>query len=1175
MSTALQVLIIEDSEDDTRLILRELRRGGFEPVHQRVQTAGQLRDALMTGSWEIVLSDYSMPGFSGLAVLAILQEITPELPCIIVSGAIGEDSAVNAIREGARDYVMKDRLARLSIAVGQQLAESEARAARRRSEHDARRKSEEIAALHAIAAAVGRSLDPLVVLQAALSESLRVLYATGGAVILRVEGSGGSDPIVHEGFSGHVLEEIVRMVGEAAYQRAAGQVRIVRITRALPVSAAAGWGSYIVIPIVISDGEVGALVAAARSPHEFPADMISLAEGIGRHVGVAVENARLHERLQARTKYLETLQRINETLRSTLPLAQVLSIIAENAARTLDAIATIILIPDLKARRLRVGGIWGSVVLDAAVRITGLPVQGYSIPFDSGNLAAQAYLEGKMYERTGKLGHLLGGVDPPIHPAVVTLLSAAIGSHGMVALPLPAGVRTVGVIAIFTKRAGFSEAERSVLTGMADQAGLAVESARLFEETQRLRAFNEGIVEGVAEAILIRDEGDRITFANPAAEALLGYTREELLRRTWADLFDGRSGDPALVPGLPDGETRRYEAEITTKAGTRIPVIVSARPLREEGRETGTLSAITDISERTRSERLLVTLNRASMAMAQAMTHEETFAAVARELGVLGCACILLSVDAAGTGLALQYASVGGEVLSTPPAGPGTGTAEIVIPMQAVAAEWQGMVRGEAAVISEGPALLLRALPGMDHAQAAEIAARFCISAGIAAPLIIQGEARGVLVVTGAVLRPSDVSGIAVFANHVAAVWHKISLLVELRAKLEELQRVQGQLLQAQKMEAIGRLAGGVAHDFNNQLTAIIGTTELLREEFAGNDEVRGELEEILATAQRSASLTQQLLAFSRKQTSRPVLIDPDDLVANMQRMLSRLIGEDVKLILDLSAGQCSVLVDPGQLEQVVMNLVVNARDAMPRGGELRIATGRAEVDSSAASLRVDAVPGSYVQISVTDNGTGIDEETRSHLFEPFFTTKPEGVGTGLGLATAYGIIRQCGGFIDVTSAPGAGSCFAIHLPLHAGKADTPQTGRPETGAAGGNETVLLVEDDALVRDLVRRILVRGGFTVIEASDGAEGVKREESTERSIDLLLTDVVMPGPLSSVEMVDRIVTRRPGIRVLLTSGYPDQARARHGMRDPAHGLLVKPFTSGQLLRAVREALDRPPR
>jgi PAS domain S-box-containing protein len=1172
MSAALQVLIIEDSEDDTRLILRELRRGGYEPSHQRVQTADQLREALMKGSWEIVLSDYSMPGFSGLAVLTILREISPELPCIIVSGAIGEDAAVNAIREGARDYVMKDRLARLSIAVGQLLAESEARAARRRSEQDARRKSEEIAALHAIAAAVGRSLDPLVVLQAALAESLRVLYASGGAVILRAEGGGGSDPIVHEGFSAHVLEEIVRLVGEEASSRVTGQVRIVRITGGLPVSAAAGWGSYIVIPIVISDGEVGALVAAARSPHEFPVDMLSLAEGIGRHVGVAVENARLHERLQARTRYLETLQRINETLRSTLPLAKVLSIIAENAARALDAITSLILIPDLTVQRLRVGGMWGSVVLEAAVRITGLPVEAYCVPLDSGNLAARAYLEGKMYERAGTLGHLLEGVEPPVHPAMVTLLSAAIGSRSMVALPLPAGERTVGVLAIFTKRAGFSEAERSVLTGMADQAGLAVEGARLFEEAQRLRAFNEDIVEGVAEAILMRDERDRITFANPAAETLLGYTREELLRRSWADLFDGGAGDPTLSRGLTAGETRRYEAEIKTKAGTGIPVIVSARPLRQEGRETGTLSAITDISERTRSEKLLVTLNRASMAMAQAMTHEETFAAVARELGVLGCACILLFLDAPRTGLALRHVSDGGVVIPAFQAARGTNVDEIVIPLETISGEWQRMVRGEAVVINDGPSLIRRALPHVDPARAAEVAAHFGISAGIAAPLIIQGEARGVLVVTGDVLHPMDVSGIAVFANHVAAVWHKINLLVELRGKLEELQRVQGQLLQAQKMEAIGRLAGGVAHDFNNQLTAIIGTAELLREEFADNVEVRGELEEILATAQRSASLTQQLLAFSRKQTTRPVLLDPDALVGNMERMLSRLIGEDVKFVLGLSAGRCSVLADPGQLEQVVMNLVVNARDAMPRGGELRITTGRVEVDSAAASLRVDAVPGSYVQISVSDNGTGIDEEIRSHLFEPFFTTKPEGVGTGLGLATAYGIVRQCGGFIDVTSAPGTGSCFSIHLPLHASAADAHSAGSRDSRASGGSETILLVEDDALVRDLVRRILMRGGFTVIEACDGAEGVKMEESTERSIDLLLTDVVMPGPLSSVEMVERIVSRRPGIRVLFTSGYPDQARARHGMRDPAHGLLVKPFTSGQLLRAVREALDR---
>jgi signal transduction histidine kinase/ActR/RegA family two-component response regulator len=481
------------------------------------------------------------------------------------------------------------------------------------------------------------------------------------------------------------------------------------------------------------------------------------------------------------------------------------------------------------------------------------------------------------------------------------------------------------------------------------------------------------------------------------------------------------------------------------------------------------------------------------------------------------------------------------------------------------------MTHREAVVIDDGTALVARVLDGVDAGQAATIAAHFGMSGGVMAPLIIQGEAQGVLVVTGEILRPVDVSGIAVFANHVAAVWHKITLLQESRGRLEELQRVQGQLLQAQKMEAIGRLAGGVAHDFNNQLTAIIGTAELLRDEFVDNADVRGELEEILATAQRSAALTQQLLAFSRKQRTRPVLLDPDALVGNMQKMLSRLIGEDVSLGLELASGPCRVRADPGQLEQVVMNLVVNARDAMPRGGELRITTGRCDVESGAASGRVDAEPGPYVRISVSDTGTGIDEETRNHLFEPFFTTKPEGVGTGLGLATAYGIVRQCGGFIDVQSQPGVGSTFSIHLPLQDGTAADETPMRDETRSTGGTERILLVEDDALVRDLVRRILVRGGFTVLEACDGSEGIQVEETAEGTIDLLLTDVVMPGPLNSIEMVERIVRRRPGIRVLFTSGYPDQAVARHGALNPSYGLLVKPFTSGQLLNAVRTALD----
>ncbi len=1173
MSVALRVLIVEDSEDDCQLILRELRRGGYDPGHLRVQTAAQLADALREGSWQIALSDYSMPGFSGLSVLKILREGAPELPCIIVSGAIGEDAAVNAIREGARDYVMKDRLTRLSVAVGQQMAESEARSARRQSEMQARRRTREIAALHAISAAVSRSLDIAVVVRAALIETLRALDAAGGAVILSEEGVEPAEPIVHEGFSREVLDELGLLVRIKRPDGRSAAPRIVRVAEEPhPAAAAAGWGMLMVIPIVISEGDVGALVAGVRPPQVFAAEMLSLAGGIGSQVGAAVENARLHERLQARTRYLETLQRINETLRSTLPAAEVLSIIAENAAKVLDAVSLIISIPDSSGQRLVVGAVYGPSVIRTARQLTGADTEKRTVSLNSGNPAARAFREGRAQEYLGGLEPVLEGMEPPVPKTLLPVLDEKVGSRAMAFLPLFAGNTTVGVMCIFLRRPRFSDAERSVLAGIADQAGLAVESARLFEETRRLRAFNQGIVEGVAEAILIHDQQGRITFANPAAEALLGYARRELLQRQWSSLFvegNGPSGPSSLAAA---GEVQRYETAVATRSGMAIPVIVSARPVRQEGQDAGTLSTITDISDRVRSERFLFALNRGSLAMAQAMTHEETFTAAAQALKEVGCACVLLFLSEDRRALVVRHASYGPETIDAALEAMRTSFQAFSVPLETIKDAWDRIVGHEVVTMDDPPAVLQGIFPHAAPAALKGILARFSFSTGIAAPLIVEGEVQGVLALVSSLARQWDVSAVAVFANHMAAVWHKIDVLLQLRTKLEELQRVQGQLLQAQKMEAIGRLAGGVAHDFNNQLTAIIGAAELLLEQFADNPPVRQEAEEILATAQRSAALTRQLLAFSRKQVTRPVLLSPDVLVRNMQRMLTRLIGEDVQLVLDLGTAPGSVLADPGQLEQVIMNLVVNARDAMPQGGNLRIATGVREVASTSEPPRPDAAPGRYVRISVTDTGTGMDAETRSHLFEPFFTTKPEGEGTGLGLATVYGIVQRCGGFIDVESRPGSGSTFAVALPLRAESAAEKQSSGGQSGPERGSETVLVVEDEPSVRSLVKRILTRGGFTVREAHSGDEGVAVAESMPGEIDLLLTDVIMPGALSSREMVERIVSRRPLIRILFISGYHDDAIARQGALQTAHGLLAKPFTSAQLLRAVREALDR---
>jgi two-component system, cell cycle sensor histidine kinase and response regulator CckA len=393
----------------------------------------------------------------------------------------------------------------------------------------------------------------------------------------------------------------------------------------------------------------------------------------------------------------------------------------------------------------------------------------------------------------------------------------------------------------------------------------------------------------------------------------------------------------------------------------------------------------------------------------------------------------------------------------------------------------------------------------------------------------------------------------------------------ELRAaKLRrERTRLEEQFRQAQKMEAVGRLAGGVAHDFNNLLTVITGYSDML---LAGKDlreAQRSALEEIRRSAARGGALTHQLLAFSRRQPLEARMVRLNGLILHVEKLLRRLIGEDIELVTIPAASQDEVEADPGRLEQVVMNLVVNARDAMPGGGKLTIETAAMQLGDY-MSKELGVAPGHFVVTSITDTGMGMDEATQSHLFEPFFTTKNPGRGTGLGLATAYGIIRQSGGAIAFSSELGKGTTARIYLPLavHEDPADKEGTAEPEplTGA----ETILLVEDEVRVRKLIVDVLSSRGYHVLEASRGTDALQLCGAYDGEIDLAVVDVVMPE-ISGPELVKRIFQTRPATSVLYISGYTDEAVVHHGIPESGAAFLQKPFLPDELARKVREVLD----
>ena len=385
-----------------------------------------------------------------------------------------------------------------------------------------------------------------------------------------------------------------------------------------------------------------------------------------------------------------------------------------------------------------------------------------------------------------------------------------------------------------------------------------------------------------------------------------------------------------------------------------------------------------------------------------------------------------------------------------------------------------------------------------------------------------------------------------------------------------EKRSLERQLQLAQKMEAIGRLSGGIAHDFNNLLGVIIGYSQVLKKRLEVDNPLRDHAEEIEKAGQRAASLTRQLLAFSRQQVLMPAVLNLNTLLADLGKMLPRLIGEDIELVLQLDPKIGSVKADHGQIEQVVMNLAVNARDAMPQGGKLIIATSNVNLDETFTNYHPGSKSGRFVLMAVTDNGTGMDATTMAHIFEPFFTTKEAGKGTGLGLATVYGVVKQSGGYITVDSEPGKGTCFRVYLPQIQIEQAVPLPAAAPAESSRGTETVLLVEDADALRKLVQSLLEQNGYRVFPAESGVEALKTIERIHERIDLLLTDVVMPG-MNGRALVEQVLLVRPRTRVLYMSGYTHSVVAEHGVLETGTHLLQKPFTEETLLQKVRDVLD----
>ena len=695
----------------------------------------------------------------------------------------------------------------------------------------------------------------------------------------------------------------------------------------------------------------------------------------------------------------------------------------------------------------------------------------------------------------------------------------------------------------------------------------------LRESETRYRLLLEHAPAGVYELDLTNS---RFTAVNDVLCEYTGYTCEEFLSLNPLDLLTEESQKRYLqrqAKVLTDEEVTGT-VEYTIKGKDReFRVNLNTRYLYKEGQPVKAAVVVHDITERARAEQLLRAINHAALAMEMAPTQDEMFAAIGDEFKKLGFTYLVLPTNEDQTRLYTKYLSLDSSLVATAERLMGTYQEGFSFPIKDVDVYQQVIYDRETVFVEDTEAVIRQVLPRSAKKLAGQIVKLIGYSRGIVAPLVIEDDVIGLLSVQSGDLTRADMPAITAFAHQLAAAWRRTRLMQDLEKSLEELKQTQSQLLKAQRMEAVGRLAGGVAHDFNNLLTIVQVNAQLLKQQLHRADPLWECAEQILEASERAASLTRQLLRFSSSEVVVPVSSDLGSLVRDLSPTLRRIIGEENELVTTLPDDLWAVRVDPTQVEQVLVNLALNARDAMPLGGRFVIATANAVHDDTSGAHDIEAPPGEYVLLKVSDSGIGMTDEVRDHVFEPFFTTKEQGRGTGLGLSTVYGIVKQSGGDIWVDTQVGKGTTFHMYLP-RLNEEGTPPGDRAAdvpSQRAGGSETILLVEDEAIIRELTVQILESNGYEVLEAMSGTEALHIAVDHGTPIHLLLTDVMMPG-MNGKELADRLRRHHPDMRVLFMSGYDESQIDREEADDGDTAFLPKPFSTEALRHRVRGVLDR---
>jgi two-component system cell cycle sensor histidine kinase/response regulator CckA len=1015
----LKALIVEDSEEDALMLLRHLKRGGYEIEYLRVQTADTMEHALQTYEWEIIFSDFSMPRFDGLMALAIFNKSGIDIPFIMISGTIGEETAVQAMLAGVDDYFIKGNLTRLIPAVERELKEAENRRGRKRAESE-------------------------------LFESKKRLQLALNSAGMGVWEWNLQNETVYWS------PECYEIVGATEFNnKLAGFLEFVHpddVAKVLESSQAAiaNHTNYQVeFRIINKKGEIKWLANNGLAEYDENDNPVRL-------IGTVKD---ITERKKAET----TLSESEENLRAIIEASTQYVWTAERDGSSL--------------------GIFEWFSRSSGRQISDLPGLLEIIHPEDRELAVKAWED---------------ALNTKTYFNMVIRFLTKTGDYCFMA------TRSVPIFNTDGKFRQWIGTCNDITQRMHAEDALRKNEAQL-----------QLVSDTVPTIIAYIDKQLNCLFVNKACAEWFGISKEAALTKNVKDVLDQKTFGLVYseMEKVLAGETLSFERSSYRDDGMHFLRLDYVPDFDEKGEVRGFFAFLIDLTQNKKAEEEL-------------RKSEERFRSLVNSI-----AQIVWTTDAEGT--LLSALTPRGESLE--------GTDHDLM------FEWTSRL----------------------HPEDKESAVQELMSA-IKTKNKYKDEFR---------MMNSD-GTYHYYISRGTPVYEKdgtirewvgtLTDITETKLSEENLRKSEEQLRQAQKLESVGRLAGGIAHDFNNMLTAINGYSDLTLRRLDENDPLRRNIEEIKKAGERSAALTQQLLAFSRRQILQVKVLDINQVIMDSLVMYQRLIGEDIQIVSSLNPSVNFVKADAGQLSQMLLNLVVNSRDAMPNGGNITIETDNMYLDEDFISKHAGSKGGNYVMLAVSDNGIGIDEETRQQIFEPFFTTKEIGKGTGLGLSTVYGIINQLGGYILVDSTVGKGTTFEIYLPAVKSTGNPAEAQITVKTLQKGTETILLVEDEELVRKLSQQVLEACGYQVIEAKDGFEALELCQKSGSQIHLLLTDVVMPM-MSGRELAEKILQSFPHIKILFTSGYMDDAIVHHGVRDSELNFIQKPFTFDELSQKVRELLD----